>query len=246
MPTQEKISPITEIAVRQYLEAHPNFFVKHPDLLERIASPRQDLGSNVADFQHFAIRRLQEKITDVRGRYDELISSARDNSSTQQQVHRAILGLIKARSLEDLLEAITVDLSALFAVDVVRLAVESESAEIYGPNFPEEHYSGIVFIPEGVVEALIGANNEIILYEDASPLLACGLGEIFPDCAWLAQSVALLSINLRETKRSALLAFGVREMGRFHSGQGVELLQFLAQVIEERLDNFLQLDDYNL
>jgi uncharacterized protein YigA (DUF484 family) len=66
-----------------------------------------------------------------------------------------------------------------------------------------------------------------------------GFEQIFSDCSGITESSALLRMRLPSTQRGVLLAFGVRIKDHFHEGQGTEMLSFLAQIVEHRLDQCL-------
>ncbi len=229
---------ITQAQVKAYLAAHPDFLAKNPDVLEKLLPPDKHAGDSVADFQHFAIRRLQQEIQHMRGSYEQLVTSARDNSSVQQQVHRAIVGLIRARGLEQLLEVLTIDLVSLFNVDVVRLAMETDMMDMYEAHYSEDQYSGIVFIPAGLVDAAMG-EQDAVLIADTDAEFVDGFDVIFSECTRIVHSCALLRLRLTHVPRQVILAFGVRHKEHFHANQGVDLLQFLAVIVQERLDTCL-------
>ena len=46
-------------------------------------------------------------------------------------------------------------------------------------------------------------------------------------------------MRLPSNQRGVMLAFGVRIKNHFHEGQGTEMLSFLAQIVEQRLDETL-------
>jgi uncharacterized protein YigA (DUF484 family) len=46
-------------------------------------------------------------------------------------------------------------------------------------------------------------------------------------------------MRLPSSQRGVLLAFGVRIKNHFYDGQGTEMLSFLAQIVEHRLDECL-------
>ncbi len=236
---KDQQSSLTEQEVAAYLLAHPDFLLNHPELLEEMLPPEREQGDNVSDFQQFAIQRLQGQVKKVRAHFNRLVTSAQDNNSVQQQVHQAVIRLVAARGLEQLLEVLTTDLVQLFGVDVVRLGMESPAAGMYESCYPEQHYSGIVFIPGSSVDILT-EGAPVRLCPDAAALPAYESGEVFSECTRLVASCALLRLNLRRQERHALLAFGTREKGRYAPEQGAELLRFLARIIEERLDVCLE------
>lgn len=234
---KNKQSELAAEAVREYLLQHPEFLRENFELFEA-ANEERDLGAGVVDFQSFLVKNLQKNSETLKNRYDVLVDFCRDNMSVQGQVHRAVLRLIQARTLEQLLEVITQDLVSLFDVDVVRLAMESEVADAYDTFYTENNYSGIVFIVPGTVDYAVGQKN-IMMTPDTNQQAPIGFEQIFSECENLIQSCALLRLELERTGRPVLLAFGVRYPERFHPGQGVELLQFLGQIVAHQLDRYL-------
>lgn len=234
------LSDLSETEVRDWLLAHPQFLQQHPEVLLTLAPPAEQHGGNVLDFQHHMLGHLQDHLRQVKERYEGLIVASRDNMSTQSQVHQAVLGLVRAADLEHLLQMLTQDLVQLFDLDIVRLALESPVAEYYATQYSEPDSSGFSFIEPGMVDAVLGIGQEICLIADLQQEMSEPLRQIFADCIGLVRSCVLLRMALPGSHREALLVFGVRHEGRFHPHQGVELLQFLARVVEYKLDHCLQ------
>ena len=229
---------LTKQVVLEYIQNNPEFLREHPELLEVLVPPEQKMGNNVLDFQHFALGNLQQSMQSLKDRYEGLVTSARDNMSVQAQVQNAVLRVIRTRDLEHLLEVLTIDLVALFGVDVIRIAMESELADMYDTYYGEHNYSGLSFIPLGIADMAL-ENSDVVLVGDTMKELPIGFDEIFSDCSALVQSCVLLRLSLEKLQRNVILAFGTREPGYFHPNQGTDLLHFLAQVIEYRLDQCL-------
>ncbi len=228
---------LTEADIRAYLKAHPQFLRNNPDILTDIASPSRDLGGGVIDFQQFMVKNLQSTSRDLQSKYDLLVEYCRDNLSSQQQVHEAALKLVRARSIEQLLEIIALDLVSLFGVDVVRLAMESDIQ--VDTSYGESDFSGIVFIAPGTCDAALGKGKRVKLVADSTRHPPAGFDEIFAECDTMIESCALLRLDMESIDRQVMLAFGVRSKERFHPGQGIELLNFLAQVVAHQLDRYL-------
>ena len=237
--TNKPDSTLSAEQVKAYLKRHPDFLHDHPELVEELKAPVNDLGSGVVDLQHFMVGGLQKQLCSMREKYHDIIDYCRENQSTQSQVHNAIIQLVKTRDLEQLLQVVTVDLVPLFDLDVVRIAMETDHAAMYDTSYPEAHYSGISFIDTGTVDAALGAENDVLLAEDTDEQHIAGFDAIFADCARLVKSCALLRLRLEMVQKDVLLCLGVRHKERFHAQQGVDLLNFLAQIVELRLDTCL-------
>lgn len=232
-------STLSAEQVKDYLKAHPDFLLEHPDLVEVLSAPRADLGGSVIDLQQYMVGGLQKQLRETREKYGDIVDFCRDNLSTQAQVHNAIISLVRTRDLEQLLQVLTVDLVSLFDLDVVRIAMETDHAALYDTSYPDAHYSGISFIDTGTVDAALGMENDILLVEDTEAEHVEGLDEVFADCTALVRSCALLRLRLETVQKDVLLSLGVRHKGRFHPHQGVDLLNFLAHIVELRLDTCL-------
>lgn len=238
MATKSSKTPeLTADQVRGFLRDNPDFLMKNPDIVGEAQAPERDLGDAVIDFQHFMVKNLQKDSKLLRSRYDVLVDYCRDNMSVQLLVHQAALKLIRTRSLEQLLEVITLDLVSLFDVDVVRMAMESDMR--LDTSYGEENYSGIIFIDPGTVDAALGVKKNVLLVEDCSASRPAGFEQIFADCGDMIASCALLRLELETVGKHILLAFGVRYKDRFHPGQGIELLHFLAQIVAHQMDRYL-------
>lgn len=231
-------SSITAEQVKAFLKENPNFLRTNEDLITNLTPPEQKLGNGIIDFQHYLVKNLQKGSQDLQSRYDVLVEFCRDNMSVQSQVHQAALRLIRAKSLEQLLEVIAIDLTSLFDVDVVRLAIESELGDMGEADFGGQH-SGIVLVSPGTGKAALGNKKNVLLVEDCEQFKPAGFEDIFSDCADMVESCALLKLELEQMQSSVLLAFGVRYKKRFHPGQGIELLNFLGQIVAHRLDVYL-------
>lgn len=232
---------LPEDEVVKFLKANPDFLAKHPDILEFLLPPRQEEGANVLDFQQYAIKHLQEKVQNVKENFDQVITISRSNISTQYQVNQAVIGLVRANTLEKLLEVITTDMVRTFNVDVVRLGLESELSEAHGAYYPEDQYSGLVFLPHGIVESDLGGGSILMLADQEMPPEISQL--LFADCSHLAVSAVLLKLQLPRTGAYGVLAFGAREEGRFDPKQATDMLNFLSRVFEEILDQCLMRED---
>jgi len=231
--------PATAEQVIEFLRQTPDFFKNNVQLFELVLPPEVVHTGNVVDMQHFMVERLQQNIQHIKTRYEGLVLASRDNMSTLTQVHQAVLSIMRARDLEQLLEIISIDLPAVFNVDIVKLAIESEAAEFFETRFGEYNDSGISFLVSGSVDHLLGRGKSVLLIPDAEKYLGTNMEQIFSDCFNLIESSVLLRMRLPITQKDVLLAFGVRIKNHFHERQGTEMLSFLAQVVEHRLDQCL-------
>src|SRR5882672_9673423 len=88
----------TAAQVVAYLRRHPDFLARHPELLDMQLSPGRHGGEGVIDLQQFMVDRLRGEINKLRGEQDEILANTRDNISTQERIHKAVVELLEAES----------------------------------------------------------------------------------------------------------------------------------------------------
>jgi uncharacterized protein YigA (DUF484 family) len=233
---------MTKEMVIDYLREHPNFITENPEVLDLLMPEERNHGRGVIDFQFHAMDNLRSNMKRFEERFRKLVVSAQDNMSTQHQVHQASLSIMKAGTIQQLLEALTSDLMHWFDVDVVRLCLESEMAGLYDTYYSEANYSGICFAPRGVVNAAL-LQDDIRLIGDTQEQPPIGFEMIFADCSSLVRSCALLRLSMPEMGQEAILAFGVRKTGHFDPLQAKDLLQYLARVTGIKLQDCLKREE---
>lgn len=233
---------LTKEMVIAYLREHPDFVTENPEVLDLLIPEEQNHGRGVIDFQFHAIDNLRGNMKRFEERFHKLVVSAQDNMSTQHQVHQASLAIMKAGTIQQLLEALTSDLMHWFDTDVVRLCLESQAAGLYDTYYSEANYSGICFVPHGVVNAAL-LKDDVRLIADTQDEPPIGFEMIFADCSSLVRSCALLRLSMPELGQEAILAFGVRRTGHFDPMQAKDLLGYLANVTATKLQDCLKREE---
>ena len=214
----------TESVIAAYLLAHPDFVQRHPALVRTLTPPSVDHGKGVVDFQRFMVARLQNDVDQLNSENTALIHTARANAHSQSRIHTAVLALLEARSLGQLLEVLTGDLMDILDVDVIAMVVESN-----GTDLPHVAASGIRIVEPGAVDDWLGRYDAVLRGGVA------GDPNIYGEGAGLIQSEALLRLNISTRTPAGLVAFGSRDPELFQDGQGTELVAFLGSVIERLL-----------
>ncbi len=227
---QEPIDEAAETAIAAYLEAHPDFVRRHPAVLRTLTPPTLDRGKGVVDFQRFMVSRLQRDVGLLGLEKMALVHTARANAHNQSRIQAAVLALIEARSLSQMIEVVTGDLLDILDVDVIAMAVESK-----GEEAPHVAGSGIRVLAPGAVDGWLGRRDVVLRARIA------GDPEIYGGGAGLIQSEALLRLSISKHAPLGLIAFGSRDPELFQEGQGTELVGFLGGVIERLLRAWLDL-----
>jgi len=107
-------------AVKEYLEAHPEFFDEHPNLLETLTVPHAPPGGAVSLVER-QVKVLRERQAASRERLAELVRVARDNESLTGRVHQLALRLLHARTASEVEAQVMASMHEDFAVTPVRL-----------------------------------------------------------------------------------------------------------------------------
>ncbi len=226
---------LTEEQVLDYLISHPEFFASHPEALPE--APPSTSG-NVVELQGFMVGRLQTQLKEARHECDELAALYRDHTSHEKVAHDAALAIIGARTLEQLLAVLTIDMLTRLNVDLIRVGLESGLASAYGAQYHEDNYSGVALLDVGVVEELLVGKPTRVL-PDTRKLQVEGLYQVWTEGVRQVQSCVLLRLWLPRLKRVGLLALGAKTPNHFKSKDATQLLQFVARVLELKLDHLL-------
>ena len=206
--------------VADYLARHPEFFEANGHLFASMPAPGRWSGG-VVDIQKVMLDRRIEEIEELRNCAVEVIETSRTNMTVQTRTHAAILALLAATSFEHLLRVVGEDVPLLLDVDVAVLAFEAGDRPIAELVATETRY-----FRTGMVDELIGADKDVRLIRDVRDD-----GTLFGGAAGLVRSAALVRLRPNRNTPPGLLALGSRG-ATFQPGQGTELLQFLARVLE--------------
>ncbi|MCK9797466.1 hypothetical protein BK634_01905 [Pseudomonas chlororaphis] len=125
-PDESPSDSLEAAAVAAYLEAHPDFFVEHDDLLPALRIPHQR-GDTVSLVER-QMKILRERNIEMRHRLSQLMDVARDNDRLFDKTRRLILALMDATSLEDLVISVEDSLRQDFQVPFVSLILFNDSA----------------------------------------------------------------------------------------------------------------------
>lgn len=217
--------------VLAYLQAQPDFLVRHPELLQILTPPALQRGDQVVDMQSFMLQRQRGEFEKLQQQHDELIGTSRANLVSQSRVHGAALAVFGARSFEQLIQIVTTDLAVMLDADVATIAVESAE-----PMKPKLRNQGVQILKPGMVEELFGDDRDVLLFEEIE-----GDPQLFGDGAGLVRSAALLRLKVSTKAPNGLLAIGTRTPGKFHVAQGTELLNFLGRTVAIAIAQWLDL-----
>ncbi len=226
-------SPMTlsDDEILDFLKSNPDFLKRNPSAYEYLIPPKdRPRKGQPADFQSYVIERLKADKDEVVSSTRQLVENARSNMNNQQRIHTAVLALLEARSFDEFIQRITMDLAAILNVDIAVLVVEAD-----GKDIPHIGTSGIRVIPEGTVDSWMNG-HDVMLQDNIS-----GIEAIYGGGATLVQSQILLRIGISMDTPPAMLAFASRDPNMFQEGQATDQILFLTKVIERCFRSWLSL-----
>ena len=118
-PDESPSESLEAAAIAAYLEAHPDFFIEHEELLPALRIPHQR-GDTISLVER-QITILRERNIELRHRLSHLMDVARDNDRLFDKTRRLILALMDATSLEDVVISVEDSLRQDFQVPFVSL-----------------------------------------------------------------------------------------------------------------------------
>jgi uncharacterized protein YigA (DUF484 family) len=210
-----ELPPLSEDQVVDYLLHHPDLLNNRPDIIALLVPPSRFAGGTVLDLQQFMIGRLSHEIDSLRGCAEHLITTSRNNMSTQSRTHEAVLAVLAAGDMDGLSRVVGEDLPTLLDVDIATMGFESARPP-----------DGIESLPEGLLERSLGSGDVMLRAQAEGDVAIFGAG------ASLVSSFALVRLEPRGLPQG-LLALGSRNERAFHSSQGTELLAFVARILED-------------
>ncbi|MDH5189199.1 MAG: DUF484 family protein [Rhodospirillaceae bacterium] len=222
--------------IGEYLLEHPDFFSRNPDILVNMATPGryEQTPGGVVDFQQVMLDRLKGEIENLTACTQDVIETSRTNMSYQTRTHAAVLALLSASDALTLARIIIDDLPLLLDVDVVAYGFERDS--LARPQLLA--LPGVHAYSKGYVDSCLGEGVEVQLMRDV-----LDDGTIFGEAASLVNSAGIARIRQGASTPNGLFALGSRTNGAFNSGQGTELLNFLARVVEKMFHRCLETPD---
>lgn len=205
--------------VANYLERNPDFFVSRPHLLQNMTPPARWNNGSVVDLQRHWVDVLTGERDGLRECASSVIETSRVNLATQVRMHAAVLALLEASTLDEVVDLVSDELPRLFDVDMACVGLED----------PAHGSDGMAVLPAGAVARAVG-NRDVVLigrFADDGALFGAAHDEI--------HSAALVRLDLGEGEAPGLLVFGSSVADTFSPRQGKELLQFLGRVIAWRI-----------
>lgn len=207
-----------EELVKEFLAQHPDFFSRHPEVLESLALPH-DSGHAVSLVER-QVAVLRQRNVELRHRLNELIDNARANDQLFEKSKSLVLNLVDSRTLEGLISTLHTGLRDDFDIPSVSLLIFADSnGAAAGPART---------VAENHARERVGA-----LFHGNRPL--CGILRpeevhfLFGDNSTDIGSVA--AVRLGRDEPLGILALGNPDSRHYQSNSGTLFLVHIADVL---------------
>jgi uncharacterized protein len=207
-------------SVRAFLRTEPEFLREDEHLLGELGL--KVAGDNVIDFGPKALARAAAAHRREASVRQAIEANARANFSAQAQTHAAVIDLLDARNHSDLARRVD-------EMSMLRFGLAAGVMALEGPSRVP---AGWYVLAEGQVDMLAGEAPiaRMGFFAPALPL--------FGDKMETIRSMALVRMAIWEPRREALLAFGSTDPEGFTPDMGIELVNFLARVVERTAERW--------
>ena len=221
---------LSEQAVRDYLETHPDFFERHAALLGRLELPHGTSGT--VSLVERQVSMLRQKETRAQRKLKELIEVARENDVLSSKIHELTLQLLAAADLPSCVTAIEEAMRSGFGADQSVLVLFRD------PTLFEDIEAGRFFRAIKRGDAALGPFDTFLSGKGPR----CGQVRdaqrdfLFHDDADEIGSLAL--VPLGDKSEIGFLAIGSNDADRFHPGMSIDFLARVGDLIAGALKRY--------
>ncbi|THD77460.1 MAG: DUF484 family protein [Phenylobacterium sp.] len=213
--------PLEPAAVRRFLADNPEFLRDDNGLLDELGL--KVAAGNVVDFGPAALARVHAAHQRESAQRQQLEATARANFSAQAQTHGAVIDLLDARNHSDLAWRLDELAQQRFGLTAGVIALEAS----------ERAPAGWHMLVDGQVDMILDGSQRLARMGFAPTALG-----LFGARGEAIRSMAMVRTSMWEPARQGLLAFGSPDPEGFTEEMGVELVAFLARVVERTAERW--------
>lgn len=222
------IAALDDATVAEYLEAVPDFFEKHPALVQRLRLSDARGGGRTVSLIERQVELLRERNRKLEQRLVEFVENGRANDELAEKIHRLCLRLVQARGLTQAVEALEASLREDFDVQRAVLVLFREDAALAAADSPFLRLADRESAPVCGFEGLFSSGKP-----------RCGQVRdtqrewLFGDGAVAVASVALVPLGAGGSL--GLLALGADDGHRFNPTMSTDFLARIGELVAAAL-----------
>ncbi|SEN77111.1 hypothetical protein SAMN04488012_103200 [Palleronia salina] len=223
---------------RAKILSQPDLILEDQDVMRAlVAANERSMGGNVVDMRGLAMERLEARLDRLEDTHRNVIAAAYENLAGTNMIHRAILRLLDAEDFQTLLTDLAGPVADTLRVDSLRVLIEraADDTEVdLGPlgavlDLAEQGYCCLY---AGVTSRGTPRRVTLRQCDGADP-------DMHGAKADHIRSEACLYLNLGRGRLPAMLVLGAEDPHQFSPGQGTDLLDFFAGVVERTLRRWI-------
>lgn len=208
--------------VADYLQAHPEFFEQHAEMIAGIHIPHPH-GGRTIPISERQILTLRDKSKQLEGKLREVIQFGEENDVLSEKMHKVTLALMRARDADTVLQTAAQHLREDFSVPHLAIRLWRGAGE---------HTAAFTPVSDATRAFAAGLTAPLCSSEPAADTAA-----LFGDAAAALKSYAY--IPLRDGEAFGLLALASEEPSRYHADMGTVFLSRLGDLIGSALTRHL-------
>ena len=217
--------------IRSLIIAEPDLVLQDDEVMQRLIGETTG-DRKVVDLRDRLVQRLENRLEKLVVTHRTVIAAAYENVAGTNQLHGAVLALIEPVDFSAFLRRLTVDVPAMLGIAEARLCLEADIEQTMPmPGLPDDLADRVLAMPQGSVaayQAIDGQRDGAVVLRAAGADAELVFGEANP-----VQSEACMRLDLGGAV--GMVVFGAADPKTFDAGQGTDLLNFFAGVIERLL-----------
>ena len=211
---------IEEIVVK-YLKKNTNFFLKFPELLEKLNFNGQINKSNkIVDLNLYRTKKIKKDYDQLKRQLSEILKAGSSHLVSQKRVLKTSLKVLNTKSLKKLFDVIVNDLGPLLDCDIINCFFTGNKIK----------YDGINQIDNKIATSYFKDKPQTNLNQNPK-----GIPLFFPNKSKIVKSYILLKIVYYNDR--FIVAMGSKNIDKFTKDQQVDLVEYLIQIIQIQLIN---------
>lgn len=223
---QLSLDEIPEQSVVDYLKHHPDFFIRHENVLAsmEISSSR---GATTSLIER-RLSVLRDENQQLQRKLENLITIAQQNEVVNQRIQRLVIILVGATGPDEFFNSLYDTLQNEFDTDTVTIRLfEHPTLSLAGRHEFVEYDAQVFTLFKSLLES-------------SQPI--CGRlpnGQahyLFPN----EQIASAVLIPLGTPKPMGILAMGSKDVARFHATMATDLLKYMGQLISQLIQSWLR------
>lgn len=207
--------------VIKYLKKNKNFFIKFPEIAKNLNFVLKDNSSSkIIDLEAYRYKKISQDNIGLQNQMTKILLAAKNHSSSQKRILRSSIRILKTKNFSKLIEVVLNDFKSLLECDIINCYSTNNELKNDNINIIDKKIALSYF------KNKLGTN----LNQNSKGILL-----FFPNKLKIIESYILLKIKYESD--FLIIAMGSKNKEKFSQDQKVELIEYLIQIIENKIHN---------